>query len=214
VVQRQTIMVMKIAPSVAVDFIGPVPFHIETDYQIEASVAVSSTYLKQPTALPNTWAQPAAVVVGISPNFIQSTPIFFHPDAQGGRWSVGERAVRVAPTSATGIVVGPSGRGIWMENRALPVSGPGRRAGETKPARCVAGFDVPLLRAGADPRTPAPEQARELFRVHEHALYTRPCGMGEIVARKFSIVAATIDDAAGRVVLGNRDGTIDVLDFA
>jgi hypothetical protein len=38
--------------------------------------------------------------------------------------------------------------------------------------------------------------------------------MGEIVARKFSIVAATIDDAAGRVVLGNRDGTIDVLDFA
>jgi hypothetical protein len=50
--------------------------------------------------------------------------------------------------------------------------------------------------------------------VHAHALYTRPCGMGEIVARKFSIVAATIDDAAGRVVLGNRDGTIDVLDFA
>jgi hypothetical protein len=213
---------MRIAPDNALDFIGPVPFHVETEYQIEASIALSPTFdptaaLQNAAANPDTrtnWIQPVAVVVGITPSFIQSTPIFFHPDAQGGRWSVGEKAVRVAPSSATGMVVGPSGRGIWLENRPFPVSGPGRRGGETKPARCVVSFDIPLLRSGVDAQVPVPERVRGLFRAHDQALYSRPCGMGEVVARKFSIMSATINDAAGRVVLGNRDGTVDVLDFS
>jgi hypothetical protein len=317
VVQRQAILVMKIAPQEAVDLVGTVPFHTETEYQIEASISLApdlallcrrppasssmspqtcpasggfaSTSAQVPTPTPapkQVRIQPVAVVVGISPTTMHSTPLFLDfldchslhhsggsdqgqarsqnrmRDQDQGIWRAGAKASQPIPPSATGVQLGRSGRGIWQENRApgvvaaasgsfsarpsastplvagsgskvLPqgvgVDVPRRREKEKgdRPVRCIASFDVPILRDGVlvdvDTIAPGTDTAEatdadaairaSLLRVHAGALYARQCGMGEVITRKYGMMAATIDDGAGRIVLGNRDGTVQVLDF-
>jgi hypothetical protein len=216
VVQRQAILVLRIAPCEADDIIGVVPFHAESQYQLEASIVLAPSLVSR-----EGWTQPVATIVGLSPNMMTSTPLYYKASTDGtsGEWHVGEKAERFTPPSATGIVMGTAGRGIWLENRPQLSIGPagrrhGRSASDARPMRCVVGLDVPLVRTGAPSDASADDLQADLLRVQDKSLFERPCGMGEVVTRKYGIMSATIDDAAGRIVLGNRDGKVRVMDFA
>jgi hypothetical protein len=107
----------------------------------------------------------------------------------GVTWTFMHGANIPASRSAEVLELGPSGRGAFVQTIV--------RA--EKPHRCVTPFtdpasDIDGLRLGG-------------------ALYARRCATGEAASRRFRLCAFTLDDVAGRLVVGNRDGTIEVLDF-
>lgn len=50
--------------------------------------------------------------------------------------------------------------------------------------------------------------------VHEGELYARRCATGELARRQYRLSAMDFEDAAGRLIVGNSDGWVEVMDFA
>ncbi|TCD60584.1 hypothetical protein EIP91_009842 [Steccherinum ochraceum] len=85
------------------------------------------------------------------------------------------RALGVAP-SATNLMVGQNGKGMWMETRNVTTS---RRT--VYPARCLVGFDV--TRNGARLACGAMEGESNDLRVSKNELYARRSDMSEILCK-------------------------------
>jgi hypothetical protein len=211
VVQQQAVLVLSVAaPGSGADLVGPVIFCRDWGHHTEARVIIPRGHAAR--AWPADTLYPSALVLALGPHALSSLPLFVDADVGAGRggWAAGEWESFPVPPSAGALAAGAAGTGraLWLETRALPAGGPGARRGNTRPARCVLRLDVPAARDGVQiPCVPD-------MRVHAREIFARPCGVGEVVRRKYALVALALDDAAGRVALGNRDGTVQVLDLA
>ncbi|EKM54201.1 uncharacterized protein PHACADRAFT_257879 [Phanerochaete carnosa HHB-10118-sp] len=126
------------------------------------------------------------------------------------------RAIPVAP-SCCGLSVWPSGRGFWVQTDNV-------EANHTKyPARCIMGFDVV-----------SPRQAQEISAEHgdklacspgvhldanivhfcDGPLYARRCDMSHILRKRYALKSADLEDVIGRLAIGDKDGKVEVLDYA
>ena len=91
------------------------------------------------------------------------------------------------------------------------------------PARCLVGFRVtppPYASTAVGAQRGAGEQRPNVANlgnnVHysEKPFYSRRCDMGEIIKRQYTIVSTAFEDTAGRIAIGDRNGQVEVLDFA
>jgi hypothetical protein len=116
------------------------------------------------------------------------------------------RIIPVAP-SCSRLHVGQHGKGLWFQTDNV----------ETKtssyPVRCIMGFDVVRPEMAQDQESKANPDANVLH-LCESKLYARRCDMGEIVCKKYSLRATDLDDAVGRIAIGDKHGKIEVLDYA
>jgi hypothetical protein len=220
VVQQQAVFVLSVAePGSGIDLIGPVIFCREWGYHTEARIVVPRERRRDD----DDTIYPSVVVLGLGPGALSSLSLFALGDDAGDYstgWSTGAWCSIAVPPSAGTLATGSagSGRALWLETRALPASA---RRGDTRPARCVLGIDAAGARRGlprailewGPPETGARWPA-DVVRVHEREMYARPCGVGEVVRRKYGLVALALDDTAGRVALGNRDEKVQVLEVA
>ncbi|KAI0032111.1 hypothetical protein K488DRAFT_31288, partial [Vararia minispora EC-137] len=105
----------------------------------------------------------------------------------------------VVPPSCEKLAIGPHGRGIWLETRNV------RRSHTTYPARAFVGFDV---------RTVLNNDWQNSVVVREAPLYTARAGSGEVALKRYRILDAALEDTVGRIVVGCRDGRVQIMDFA
>lgn len=126
------------------------------------------------------------------------------------------RVVPVAP-SFCGLAVWPSGRGFWVQTNNV----------ETNhmqfPARCVMGFDIASPRQAqaisterGDKLPPLPEVDLNANIVHfcEGPLYARRCDMSHILRKRYALKTVDLEDVIGRLAIGDKDGKVEVLDYA
>ncbi len=110
------------------------------------------------------------------------------------------------PPSCGNLVVGRNGKGFWMETQNLTCGH------STFPARCFVGFDTTSRLVPAQDQQPARWQNNLVVR--ENGIYKARVGAGEVHERKYRILTSSIEDTVGRIVIGGRDGRVQVLDFA
>ncbi|KAI0687901.1 hypothetical protein BC835DRAFT_1285891 [Cytidiella melzeri] len=113
------------------------------------------------------------------------------------------RIYQVAPSSCQ-LKLSSGGKGIWMQTHNVT----NRRA--AYPARCIMGFDVSSPHQSYN--ATGSEDASSLH-ICQSELYARRCDMSEILRKKYSIVAADLEDSVGRIAVGDRLGRIEVLDY-
>lgn len=120
------------------------------------------------------------------------------------------------PPSCQHLHSGPSGRGLTIQTRTIT----SRHCEHT--ARCLFGFHTTPVSG-----TPGSSQAWgkehriaaeviEGNKVHyaDKPFYSRRCDMSEVMKRQYTIVSTAFEDAVGRLAIGDRHGTVEVLDFA
>ena len=110
------------------------------------------------------------------------------------------------PPSCSDLVVGLNGKGFWMETQNLTYGH------NTFPARCFVGFDATSRLVPAQDSQPARWQ-NDLV-VRKKGLYKSRVGAGEVHARKYRILTSSLEDTVGRIAIGGRDGSVQILDFA
>lgn len=130
------------------------------------------------------------------------------------------RVFQVAPSTCQ-LKVSPGGKGIWMQTHNIT----NRHA--KHPARCIMGFNVCAPVPDSEPISwkpnhcevsllldkPTPEGGSDVH-ICQSQLYARRCDMGEILRKKYCVVAADLEDSVGRIAVGDRRGKIEVLNFA
>jgi len=114
----------------------------------------------------------------------------------------------VAPSSHY-FRAGPRGKGFWMQTKNVS----SRRS--VHPARCIVGFDI--MNDSKDGPT-SDLQSTQVpvdndLHICEQSLYSRRCDPGEIVRKKYCLHSADIEDTVGRIVVGDRQGKIEILDY-
>ncbi|PCH36145.1 hypothetical protein WOLCODRAFT_140239 [Wolfiporia cocos MD-104 SS10] len=140
------------------------------------------------------------------------------------------RAVLVAP-SCRDLLVGPSGKGFWAETRNVSQ----RRS--VHPARCLVGFhltrddklqsqsqegmmvatEVDGLQKSAQrwaEKDWAATSEGNTLHLCGDALYARRCDMSEIMWKRYMVASTALEDTMGRLAIGDRNGRVEVLDFA
>ncbi|TFY80896.1 hypothetical protein EWM64_g3109 [Hericium alpestre] len=122
-------------------------------------------------------------------------------------FSVPAQIYPVAPSCAN-FVVGRNGKGFWLETRNQT------NGRSVHAARCFVGFDVKasLVDVVEKDRQPRKEWALDLC-TRDKEVYATKVGMGEISTRQYRMVAFAMDDTVGRIVIGGRDGRIQILSF-
>ncbi|EIN11615.1 hypothetical protein PUNSTDRAFT_131772 [Punctularia strigosozonata HHB-11173 SS5] len=157
------------------------------------------------TVLPNpdSGSPSATIVLRLADGAgVRVARLVFDPERSGSPCAIVLDILPLAlPPSAGGFAFGPSGRGVCLVTRNL--AAPSGR--ERYPARCVVPLDVGVGGAGED--------ASEAWAGEGH-VYARRCGVGEVAARRYQLTAVALEDAVGRVAIGDRDGIVRVLDFA
>jgi hypothetical protein len=142
-------------------------------------------------------AAPAPLTELRGPQVLQRYELIPYIDKSHGgvAWSFVRGERYSAPSSTEVLVLGPTGRGAFLQTRVV----------QSAPTRCVAGFEVP----------PLPKNVRSGGQIKQPAgpLYARRCAVGEAAVRRYRLMAYALDDILGRLIVGNRDGTIEVLDF-
>ncbi|KDQ55883.1 hypothetical protein JAAARDRAFT_159340 [Jaapia argillacea MUCL 33604] len=130
-------------------------------------------------------------------------------------WKV--REFPVSP-SCSQLYLGSSGKGFWMETRNTTTNH------TTYPARCIVGIDIsrnPRLPTLDEIEAPKEQRGRELtwadasntVKICESMVEMR-VGINEVARRRYRLTAAALDGSVGRIVVGNREGKVKVLDFA
>ena len=128
------------------------------------------------------------------------------------------RIIPVVP-SCCKLTAGRGGKGFWIQTDNTESNH------KKYPARCFMGFDVlgpktvgnvpnlPCLH----PRSPLDEHDSSSTSNDLHLcagpIYTRRCAMTEIVKKTYSLRAVDIEDVLGRIVVGDKTGKIEVLDY-
>lgn len=122
----------------------------------------------------------------------------------------------IAPSSCY-FRAGPSGKGVWVQTDNVETN----RA--KYPARCIMGFEIIAnaaageSKAGSEPSSDGPSAdhipgEESLYRC-QGPLYSRRCDMGEIIRKKYSILSVDLEDAVGRIAVGDKNGKVEVLDY-
>ncbi|KZT66335.1 hypothetical protein DAEQUDRAFT_730309 [Daedalea quercina L-15889] len=131
-------------------------------------------------------------------------------------WCERVSAVPVPP-SCQELHASPSGKGFCVETRTVS------SRHSSYPARCLVGFRVTpppnavhkvAERAGAGEQQPAVANLGNDVHYSERPFYSRRCDMSEIIKRQYTIVSTAFEDTAGRIAIGDRNGQVEVLDFA
>jgi len=127
--------------------------------------------------------------------------------------------IKSVPPSCSSLRAGASGKGFWMQTENIT------SRHSVHPARCLMGFDVQLESGVDDCLDRKKESTDRRKRVEGHPgwnelhvgqnpVYSRRCAMGEIVEGKYSITSNDLEDTVGRIALGDRNGWVEVLDYA
>ena len=130
------------------------------------------------------------------------------------------RVFQIAPSSCQ-LKVSSGGKGIWMQTHNIV----NRHA--KYPARCIMGFDICTATQDFAPYTLKPNHCELSLMMNkddvpgasdvhicQSQLYSRRCDMSEILRRKYCVVTAALEDSVGRIAVGDRQGRIEVLDYA
>jgi hypothetical protein len=129
--------------------------------------------------------------------------------------SVCTRVIPVAP-SCSRLQFGTSGKGIWFETRNIPVG----ITNSLKPARCLIGVDVSSepgsisLTSKADQEVAGMLEWGNFLNICEKEVYSRVCGMMEVSTKRYNINSVDFHDCVGRIVIGDWDGNVEVLEYA
>lgn len=128
------------------------------------------------------------------------------------------RTIMISPSSCN-FVVGTHGKGVFFETKTITTSS---RTSYT--ARCLGGFEL----RRSDEEFDMVYQANIVGPKHSYRLsyqppqfveckrevYSRRCDMGEIMYRRFSLASVALEDAVGRIAIGDRNGMLEILDYA
>lgn len=123
--------------------------------------------------------------------------------------------------SACNLKVSSNGKGIWMQTHNIT----SRHA--KYPARCIMGFDLASASQQTasehsqhkDPQIallkdkPTSLQGANDLHMCNSQLYARRCDMSEILRRRYTLIAADLEDSVGRIAVGDRCGKVEVLDY-
>ncbi|KAH8085955.1 hypothetical protein BXZ70DRAFT_956621 [Cristinia sonorae] len=115
----------------------------------------------------------------------------------------------VAP-SASDLLVGQNGKGLWMETRNVT----SKRS--VYPARCLVGFDVIRSEAGGGADKVScgnMDGVSNELHVSKNELFARRCDMSEILSKRYAMLSADLEDSVGRVAIGYKNGKVEVLDY-
>jgi len=125
------------------------------------------------------------------------------------------RVIPVAP-SCSRLQFSASGKGLWLETRNIPVG----LTNSLRPARCLIGVDI-SREPNAICATSKPDQevARRqewgnFLNICEKEVYARGCGMREITTKRYQVKSVDLQDCVGRIVIGDRSGNVEVLEYA
>jgi hypothetical protein len=128
------------------------------------------------------------------------------------------RIYQIAPSSSQ-LKVSSGGKGIWIQTHNITT----RLA--RYHARCIVGFEITSCPKPIPPNT---SNHCEIFLLKDKAadsdevgdvfmcqsqLYARRCNMSEIIRKKYSIIAADLEDSVGRIAVGDCWGKVEILDY-
>ena len=126
------------------------------------------------------------------------------------------RVIPVAP-SCCSLSVWPSGKGCWVQTDNV-------EAKHTEYfARCIMGFNVVSPRQAQAlqaehgdklARGPGPHPGANVVHLCDGPLYARRCDMSHILHKRYALKSADLEDVIGRLAIGDKDGKIEVLDYA
>ena len=128
------------------------------------------------------------------------------------------RTIMIPPSSCN-FLIGAHGKGVFFETKTITTSS---RMSYT--ARCLGGFE---LRRN-DEASEVPFQPNELCTMNStqpvftapefiecrKEVYSRRCDMGEIMYRRFSLTSVALEDDVGRIAIGDRNGILEVMEYA
>lgn len=121
------------------------------------------------------------------------------------------------PPSCQHLHAGPSGRGFTIQTRTIT----SRRS--EHPARCLFGFHTTSASGtpagdseawGKEHRIAVEVSGGNKVHYADKPFYSRRCDMSEVIKRQYTIVSTAFEDAVGRLAIGDKHGTVEVLDFA
>lgn len=115
------------------------------------------------------------------------------------------RALAVAPSAAS-LMVSQNGKGMWMETRNVT------SRHNVYPARCLVGFDVAKDNVNKLACGLMEGESNDLH-VARNELFARRCDMSEILTKRYAVLSADLEDSIGRVAVGYRNGTVEILDY-
>ncbi|CAL1706693.1 unnamed protein product [Somion occarium] len=128
------------------------------------------------------------------------------------------RTMMTAPSSCN-LVVGMNGKGVFFETKTITTS---TRSSYT--ARCIGGFELvrtegrPVQRGKLESGSPSkiwhPPCGPPNFVECKKEIYSRRCDMGEILYRRYSLTSVALEDMVGRIAVGDRNGVVEVLEYA
>lgn len=81
-----------------------------------------------------------------------------------------------------------------------------------RPSRCIIGADV-----SNEPNVTSTSTRQEwgnFLNIGEKEVYTRSCGLRELLLKKYQIQSVDLEDCVGRIAIGDLDGNVEVLEYA
>jgi hypothetical protein len=119
--------------------------------------------------------------------------------------SICTRVIPVTP-SCSQLRFSSSGKGIWLETRNVSFG----IANDTRAARCIIGADV----SRDDEEEENQQECGNRLNISKGEVYSRYCGMQEVMMRRYKVNSVDLEDSVGRIVIGDRDGNVEVLEYA
>lgn len=130
------------------------------------------------------------------------------------------QTIMISPSSCN-FVMGAHGKGVFFETKTITTSS---RTSYT--ARCLGGFELTrndrdfdmLYQDTRNEKCPLQPYrfpyAPPLLVQCKREIYSRRCDMGEVLYRCFTLISVALEDDVGRIAIGDRNGLLEVMEYA
>ncbi|EPQ56956.1 hypothetical protein GLOTRDRAFT_127341 [Gloeophyllum trabeum ATCC 11539] len=129
------------------------------------------------------------------------------PEAGVALHVINNRLIPIVPSHAE-MLVGPSGKGIWLETRNIT------RKHATYPARCIVGFSVRREHDEEACASAAYQPPGNVVEMCKSEVFVQRLGSCELARRRYGLGCVAFEDTVGRIAFIGRDGTLQILDYA